>query len=117
MNPIDLDRTNIHHALKMNSLNLEELEDFIKFSHPENRHKRKETFSDSIPVGRWRKFSHGEIIARDKTSLDITWLKHKSPADLDNLPDPDELAKDIVENIAGALESFKVIIVGLTNKG
>jgi type I restriction enzyme M protein len=58
-----------------------------------------------------------QIIARDKTSLDITWLKDKSLADLDNLPDPDELAEDLIENIEGTLESFKAIIAGLNNKG
>jgi hypothetical protein len=30
-----------------------------------------------------------KIIARDKTSLDITGLKDKSLADFDNLPDPE----------------------------
>jgi len=40
-----------------------------------------------------------EIIARDETSLDITWLKDKSLADWDNLPDPDVLAEEIVENL------------------
>ncbi len=54
-----------------------------------------------------------EIIARDKTSLDITWLKDKSLADLDNLPDPDELALDIVENIEAGLDSFRAIIASL----
>ena len=44
-------------------------------------------------------FNYDEIIARDKTSLDITWLKDKSLADLDNLPDPDVLALEIVENL------------------
>jgi hypothetical protein len=51
-------------------------------------------------VGR---FSYEEILARDKTSLDITWLKDKSLADLDNLPDPDILAEEIVENLESAL--------------
>ncbi len=83
---------------------------------PANRHKRKETYSEKNPEGRWRKFTYDEIIARDKTSLDITWLKDKSLADLDNLPDPDELAEEIVENIEGALESFKAIIEGLNKK-
>ena len=47
-----------------------------------------------------------EIIARDKTNLDIFWLKDKSLADLDNLPDPDILANEIIENIEAGLESF-----------
>lgn len=54
-----------------------------------------------------------KIIARDKTSLDITWLKDKSLADLDNLPDPDVLALEIVENTEASLDSFRAIIASL----
>ena len=68
------------------------------------------------PEGRWRKFTYDEIIARDKTSLDITWLKDKSLADLDNLPDPDVLALDIVENLEAGLENFRAIIASLNTK-
>jgi len=56
------------------------------------------------------------IIARDKTSLDISWLKDKSLADLDNLPDPDVLANDIIENLEAGLESFREIMVALNKK-
>lgn len=65
------------------------------------------------PEGRWRKLTYDEIVARDKTSLDITWLKDKSLADLDNLPDPDELAPEIVENLEAGLESFRAILAAL----
>jgi type I restriction enzyme M protein len=107
-------RTNIHHTLKKNPLKLDDLRDFINLYNSENRHKRKETYNaESNPEGRWRKFGYEEIIARDKTSLDITWLKDKSLADLENLPDPDELALDIVENIEAGLESFRAIISSL----
>lgn len=50
------------------------------------------------------------IIARDKTSLDITWLKDKSLADLDNLPDPDTLGEEIVENLESALDGFRLVL-------
>jgi type I restriction enzyme M protein len=53
----------------------------------DNRHKRTETWNEENPDGRC-KFTYDEIIARDKTNLDIFWLKDKSLADLDNLPDP-----------------------------
>lgn len=106
-------RTNIHHTLKKNPLKLEDLQDFIDCYKPGNIHKREETYSDVNPEGRWRKFTYDEIIARDKTSLDISWLKDKSLADLDNLPDPDVLALEIVENIESGLESFKTIIASL----
>lgn len=78
--------------------------------HPANRHQRKETWTEATPDGRWRKFSYEEIIARDKTSLDITWLKDKSLADLDNLPDPDVLADEIVENLESALDGFRLVL-------
>lgn len=106
-------RTNIHHTLKKNPLNIESLKDFITCYNPENRHKRKETWSESNPVGRWRKFEYNDIIARDKTSLDITWLKDNSLADLDNLPDPDVLAAEIIENLEAGLESFRAIVAAL----
>jgi type I restriction enzyme M protein len=109
-------RTNIHHTLKKNPLKYEDLQDFINCYNPTNRHKRKETWSEKNTEGRWRKFTYDEIIARDKTSLDITWLKDKSLADLDNLPDPDVIAEDIIENLEAGLESFRSIIKALNNK-
>ena len=84
-----------------------DLQDFITCYHPENRFERTETWSEANPDGRWRKFDIAEILARDKTSLDIFWIKDKSLADLDNLPSPDELADDIIENLQSALESFR----------
>ncbi|CAG1020009.1 partial putative type I restriction enzymeP M protein, partial [Patescibacteria group bacterium] len=64
----------------------------------------------------WRKFTYDEIIGRDKTSLDITWIKDKSLADLDNLPDPDELAGDIIENLEAGLESFREIMQSINGR-
>ena len=100
-------RTNIHFTLKQHPMSDADLQDFIACYNPENRHERKETWSEKNPDGRWRKFSVDEILKRDKTSLDIFWIKDKSLADLDNLPDPDVLADDIIENLQSALESFQ----------
>ncbi|OEU41019.1 DNA methyltransferase [Methanosarcina sp. Ant1] len=88
-------RTNVHHTLKKNPMKFSDLEDFIKCYNPENRHSRKETWNEESLEDRFRKFSYDEIVARDKTNLDIFWLKDKSLADLDNLPDPDILANEI----------------------
>jgi type I restriction enzyme M protein len=106
-------RTNIHHTLKKNPLKLEDLRDFIELYAPENRAKRKETWSEKNPEGRWRKYTYSEVLARDKTSLDITWLKDKSLADLDNLPDPDVLAAEIIENLEAGLKRFRAVLSGL----
>ena len=99
-------RTNIHFTLKQHPMSDADLQDFIACYNPQNRHERKETWSEENPDGRWRKFSVDEILQRDKTSLDIFWIKDKSLADLDNLPNPDVLADDIIENLQSALESF-----------
>lgn len=103
-------RTNVHFTLKQHPMTDADLEDFIRCYHPENRHERTETWSPENPDGRWRRFSAEEILKRDKTSLDIFWIKDKSLADLDNLPDPDELASDIIENLQNALESFQELM-------
>ena len=100
-------RTNVHFTLKQHPMTDADLLDFIACYNPENRYERKETWSDEKPDGRWRRFSVDEILKRDKTSLDIFWIKDKSLADLDNLPDPDVLADDIIENLQSALESFQ----------
>ncbi|MCL6478361.1 MAG: type I restriction-modification system subunit M [Peptococcaceae bacterium] len=100
-------RTNVHFSLKQNPMTDRDLEDFISCYNPQNRYERTETWSEDNPEGRWRKFSVEEILARDKTSLDIFWIKDKSLADLDNLPEPDVLADEIIENLQSALESFQ----------
>lgn len=106
-------RTNIHHTLKKNPLKYEDLQDFIDRYKDGNTAKREETWSPENPEGRWKKFTYEEIIARDKTSLDITWLKDQSLADLDNLPDPDVIAQEIIENIESGLEAFRSVLNNL----
>ena len=108
-------RTNIHHTLKKKPLHFDDLKEFITCYNPSNRHKRKETWDkETNPEGRWRKFTYDEIVAGDKTSLDIFWLKDKSLADLDNLPDPEILAGEIIENLEAGLNSFKEIAAALS---
>lgn len=101
-------RTNIHHTLKKQPMRFSDLQDFIQCYNPQNRHVRKESWDpETNPEGRWRKYTYEELIARDKTSLDIFWLKDKSLTDLDNLPDPEILASEIIENLEAALANFK----------
>lgn len=95
-------RTNIHFTLKTNTLKYEDLEDFIKCYNPEDRHNRQDT-------ERFKAFTYDELMQRDKVSLDIFWLKDESLEDSDNLPNPDILAKEIVDNLEAALEQFRSI--------
>ena len=52
---------------------------------------------------------YDELIARDKASLDIFWLRDDSLADSDNLPPPDVIAQEIVDDLEAALEQFRLI--------
>ena len=111
-------RTNIHHTLKKKPLRLEDLADFVKCYNPANRHERVETYNEeSNPEGRWRKFSREELLASDKASLDVFWLKDKSLTDLDNLPEPDILAEEIIENLEAGLNSFRAVLGALGKVG
>ena len=86
-----------------------DLDDFVTCYHPENRHDRKATWSPETPSSRWRVFPYDELIARDKVNLDIFWLRDESLEDSANLPAPDILAAEIVEDLQAALEQFKGI--------
>jgi type I restriction enzyme M protein len=99
-------RTNKHFTLKTKPLKREDLQDFIDCYHPANRHKRKET-------ERFKYFDYDTLIARDKASLDIFWLKDESLDNLDNLPPPDVLAQEIVEHLEAALAAFREVASAL----
>jgi type I restriction enzyme M protein len=114
-------RTNQHFTLKTNPLRREHLDEFVKLYNPANRHQRKATWSaepstgsgrtgeGTGPDGRWRMYDYAEVMARDKASLDIFWLKDDSLADSDKLPPPDVIAQEIVDDLEAALEQFRLI--------
>ena len=112
-------RTNKHFTLKTDPLKREDLDEFVKcyngnLDRPDkqaggNRHTRKATWSDKKPDGRWRAYEYDELIARDKASLDIFWLKDDSLEDSANLPNPDIIAQEIVDDLEAALEQFRLI--------
>ena len=109
-------RTNKHFTLKTRTLERSDLDEFVACYNPANRHERKAKWSESKPDGRWRSYSYDELIARDKASLDIFWLKDESLADSENLPDPDVIAEEIVEDLRAALEEFEALASGLRGK-
>lgn len=109
-------RTNVHLTLKQQPMTDADLEDLIRCYNPDNRYQRSETWSEENPDGRWRKFSAQEILDRDKASLDFFWIKDKSLANLENLPDPNVLAADIIENLQSALEGFQKLMTQLESK-
>ena len=102
-------RTNIHFTLKTNPLKREDLDEFVKCYNSANRHDRTPTWSEDTSDGRWRAYAYDDLINRDKSSLDIFWLKDESLENSENLPDPDVIAVEIVEDLEAALEQFREI--------
>ena len=99
-------RTNKHFTLKQNPLRRADLDDFVTAYQPGGRGQREEG-------ERWKSFSYDEIMVRDKANLDITWLRDESLEDLDNLPSPEVLAREIVEDLAAALQEFEAVATAL----
>ena len=108
-------RTNKHFTLKQHPLTRADLDDFVECYHADtkhpldNRHQREATWSQENPDGRWRAYDYEELVARDKANLDIFWIRDESLEETANLPEPDVLAADIVEDLESALEQFRVI--------
>ena len=88
-------RTGIKHTLATNKMQRHHLDDFVSCYHAENINERTETYNaETNPQGRWRKYTIEEVSLRDKTSLDITWIKQGGDADNRSLA---ELITDIKE--------------------
>ncbi|MCW3055779.1 MAG: hypothetical protein JWN14_4949, partial [Chthonomonadales bacterium] len=110
-------RTNKNFTLKTNPLKRTDLDDFVACYHPEDRHDRTPTWTSETPDGRWRSYPYEELLQRDKVSLDIFWLRDESLEDSANLPEPDVLATEIMDDLQTALEQFALIAADLdTNR-
>jgi type I restriction enzyme M protein len=92
------------------------LDEFVTCFNPKNRFKRAPTWSEENPKGRWRSFTYEELLRRDKVNLDIFWLRDESLEDSANLPDPDVLAVEIIEDLQTALAQFEGIAEDLGDK-
>jgi type I restriction enzyme M protein len=103
-------RTNQHFTLKQNPLARADLDDFVDCYRPGAIGKREET-------ERFKRFSYDELVARDKASLDIFWLRDESLEDTDNLPAPGIIAAEIVEDLEAALEEFRALAESLAEVG
>jgi len=106
-------RTNVHHTLKQNTIRRSDLDEFVACYRPGARQTRAATWSAQHPEGRWRAFTYEELLARDKLSLDLFWLRDESLEDSANLPDPDVLAEEIAEDLRAALEQIEEVLEDL----
>jgi len=110
-------RMNKHFTLKRHPLRRSDLDEFVKCYQPGNRHQRVETWSEQNIDGRWRSYKYEELLERDKTSLDLFWIRDESLINVANLPDPDILANEIAEDLQSALEQIKSVLDDLEERG
>jgi len=109
-------RTNKHFTLKQNRLARADLDEFVKCFNPGDRHRRTATWSAESPQGRWRPYSYEEIVARDKASLDLFWLRDESLEDSAGLPEPHVLAAEIADDLRASLEQIEDILADLQER-
>lgn len=102
-------RTNKHFTLKQHPLTRTDLDDFVENYKPG-------AFGKRVESERFKKFTYDQLIARDKASLDIFWLRDESLEDTDNLPAPEIVAADIVEDLRSALEEFEALAESLADR-
>jgi Type I restriction-modification system methyltransferase subunit len=98
-------RIGVKHTLATNPIQRHHLDDFVKCYH-----ERTETYSLENLNGRWRKYDFEELIARDKTSLDITWLKNGEDAIDYSLAELMAMMEEKSANIVEAMNKLKAII-------
>ena len=99
-------RTNQHFTMKQNPLGRAHLDEFVDAYKPGNRDKRKES-------ERFKAFTYEEILERGSANLDIIWLKDDSVVDAADLPAPEILAREIMEELQVAISEFTAIVAAL----
>ena len=102
-------RTDIKHTLATNKLERHHLDDFVSCYN-----KRVETFNaENNPQGRWRKYPVEDILTRDKTSLDITWIKQGGKADDRSLAELMTDIKDKSQKISAAVAELEKLLANI----
>jgi type I restriction enzyme M protein len=106
----------MHFTLRTKPLARADLDEFVACYRPGERQTRKATSSEKKPEGRWRPFTYEEILARDKVSLDLFWLRDESLEDSANLPEPHVLAQEIADDLRSALAQIEDVLADLERR-
>jgi type I restriction enzyme M protein len=93
-----------------------DLDEFVECYRPTDRNNREATWSEDSPDGRWRPYTYDEILARDKVSLDLFWLRDESLEDSASLPEPHLLAQEIADDLRAALAQIEDVLGDLEGR-
>ena len=106
-------RTGIKHTLATKPMLRNHLDDFVACYHAENLSARQETYSVQNPNGRWRKYPVAELLKRDKTSLDISWIKETNDDDDMTLTALMQTIQQKSDNISKAVSQLQDLLKGI----
>jgi type I restriction enzyme M protein len=109
-------RTNLHFTQKQSPIQRKDFDEFVACYQPGKLHRRKPTWSEENPEGRWRCYDYEELLKRDKLSLDLFWIKDRSLTDTDSLPAPGILATELADDLETILEQFTKIAAKLNGR-
>ena len=106
-------RTGIKHTLATKPMMRHHLDDFVACYHAEDISQRKETYNEDNPNGRWRKYPVSELLKRDKTSLDISWIKQTNDDDDMTLAELMSTIQQKSDNICKAVAELQGLLKGI----
>jgi type I restriction enzyme M protein len=110
-------RTDKHFTLRQRPIQRSDLSEFVKCYCPDKLNKRRATWSQRRPQGRWRRFDHSVLLAQDKVNLDLTWLAEEERRSASaELPPSHELAATIADELQAALKHFQRVSVDLNRR-
>lgn len=95
---------------KTNSLKESHFDEFVDCYKGGKLEERTPTYSEENPNGRWRKYTIDEIMARDKTSLDITWMRGAATGEDYTLSELLGQIKEKSANISQAVAALEELI-------
>ena len=107
-------RTGIKHTLATKPMMRHHLDDFVACYHADNLSARQETYNaETNPNGRWRKYPVAELLKRDKTSLDISWIKETNDDDDLSLSELMTTIQQKSDNISKAVSQLQALLKGI----
>lgn len=107
-------RTGVKHTLATNPMQRHHLDEFVECYCADDMGKRKETYdAETNPNGRWRKFTLKEIMARDKTSLDISWIKQGDETEDMSLAELLTTIQEKSNKIADAVTKLQALLANI----
>lgn len=99
-------RTGIKHTLATNPMKRQHLDDFVACYNAGNLSARQET-------ERFKKYAVSDLLTRDKTSLDITWIKEQTNDTDCTLGELLSTIKEKSDNISNAVAQLQQLLAGI----